>query len=99
MGRVAPAVRPVGINTGMTMTGIEIYHLLARRKLTWSRRDASVFLLGKNPSYLAQCGDRPLPNGALVHLFRHLWATGHIVMAARIGWLILWGSSPRGDQT
>lgn len=79
-------------------TGLEIYRLLARRKLTWSLRDCSTYLLGKNPSYLAQRGHLPLSERSLVRLFRHLWATGHIAMAARIGWLILWESGPSEGQ-
>lgn len=78
----------------MAITGIEIYHLLARRKLTWSLRDCSTYLLGKNPSYLAQCGDRPLALSALTHLFRYLMHEHRYILAAKVGRAILWGTPP-----
>ena len=57
----------------MKTTGIDLYHYLARHKVTWSRRDASSYLFGMNPSYLAQRGDRELSERALINLFRRLW--------------------------
>ena len=75
------------------ITGIEIYHLLAGRKLTSSLRDCS-YLLGKNPSYLAQCGDRPLSLSALTHLFRYLMHQHRYTLATKVGRAILWGTNP-----
>lgn len=57
----------------MNTTGTAIYLLLERKKITWSRRDASTYLLGMNPSYLAQRGDRELSERALINLFQFLW--------------------------
>lgn len=78
----------------MTMTGIQAYQLLARIKLTSSLRDCSTYLLGKNPSYLAQCGDRPLSQSALTHLFRYLMHEHRYILAAKVGRAILWGANP-----
>jgi hypothetical protein len=81
-----------------TMTGIEIYHLLARRNLSWSRRDASHFILKMNPSYLAQRGHLPLSHRAMLNLFTHLWQERRYVLAARVAWVILWGSPAAAEQ-
>jgi hypothetical protein len=75
----------------MTTTGIHIYHLLARRKLTRRLRDCSSPFLGMNASYLAQGGDRELSERALIHLFRRLWEERHYILAARVAWVILFG--------
>lgn len=81
---------PLLINTGMNTTGIDLYHYLARRKVTWSRRDCSQFLLGMNPSYLAQRGDRELSERALINLFQHLWGEHRFWLCWKVARIILW---------
>lgn len=73
------------------MNGIEIYAECERKNLTWSRRDFSQWLLGMNPSYLVQRGDRPLSQAALTNLFQHLWGKRRYLLAAKVGRAILWG--------
>lgn len=79
----------------MPTTGIALYHYLARKKVTWSRRDASSYLFGMNPSYLAQRGDRELSERALINLFRRLWEERRYLLAARVACVVLWGESPQ----
>lgn len=81
------------LNTGMFTTGIDIYHQLERRKLTWSLRDCSSHFLGMNPSYLAQRGDRELSLQALTNLFRRLWEERHFILAFRVARAILFGGT------
>jgi hypothetical protein len=78
----------------MTTTGIHVYRLLVRRKLTWSLRDCSSYFFGMNPSYLAQRGDRALSERALIHLFRRLWPN-HMILAIKVARLILFGGPER----
>ena len=75
----------------MPTTGIALYQYLALRKVTWSRRDASSYLFGMNPSYLAQRGDRELSERALINLFRYLWEARRFILAFRVARAILFG--------
>jgi hypothetical protein len=75
----------------MPTTGIALYQYLAHHKVTWSRRDASSYLFGMNPSYLAQLGDRQLSERALINLFRFLWGERRYWLAFNVARLILWG--------
>lgn len=75
----------------MKTTGISLYQYLARHKVTWSKRDASTYLFGMNPSYLAQLGDGELSERALINLFQHLWEERRYVIALRVARAILWG--------
>lgn len=74
----------------MMNTGIDLYHQLARRKLTHSLRDFSSYYLGMAENYACLRGDRPPSERALIHLFRRLWSEAHYILAVRVAWAILW---------
>ena len=74
------------------MSVLEIYHLLSRRGLTHSLRDFSQFYLGMAPNYACIRGNRPASEHAMVHLFRRLWAERRFILAAQIGWIILFAN-------
>ena len=76
-------------------TGIDIYHHLARRKLTWSLRDCSTHFLGMNASYLAQRGDRELSERAMINLFQRLWEERRFLLCWKVARLILFGGAAR----
>lgn len=78
----------------MNTTGISLYQYLERHKATWSKRDASTYLFGMNPSYLAQRGDRELSERALINLFQHLWRERRFLLCWKVARLVLWGRSP-----
>jgi hypothetical protein len=75
----------------MPTTGTALYHYLAHRKVTWSRRDASEFIFGMNPSWLAQRGDREVSPAALINLFQFLWRERRYWLAFNVARAILWG--------
>ena len=77
----------------MKNTGTSIYRLMEQKKISWSKRDMSQFLLGMNPSYLAQLGDRELSERALINLFRFLWGERRFWLAARVAHCLLFGRS------
>lgn len=74
----------------------DFYHLLARRKLTWSLRDYSTHYLGKASNYACLRGDRGASERALIHLFRRLWEERHYILAMRVAWAILWWDGTDG---
>lgn len=79
----------------MPTTGSSLYLYLLSRNVTWSRRDMSSYLLGMNPSYLAQLGNRELSERALINLFRFLWSERRFWLAFNVARLILWGGRGR----
>jgi hypothetical protein len=86
----------IGINIGIMKTGLDIYHQLSRRGLTWSLRDLSCHYYGKATNYACLLGNRWPSEQALIHLFRRLWQERHFVLCAKVGWLILWGDRADG---
>lgn len=86
------------INTG-DMTGIDLYHLLARRGLTTSLRHYSREWLGAAENYACLTRDRGPSELALIQLFRRLWRKGHPILAARVAWFILWTSGVGSGET
>lgn len=74
----------------MNTTGISLYQYLERHKATWSKRDASTYLFGMNPSYLAQRGDREISERALINLFQHLWGERRFLLCWKVAQVILW---------
>ena len=80
----------------MTTAGIDFYHQLARRGLTYSLRDYSSYYLGMAENYACLRGDRDPSERALINLFRRLWEERHYILAARVAWAILWGERADG---
>lgn len=79
------------INTSMTNSAdTSLYHLFERRGLTRSHRHFSATWLRAAPNYMALRGSRPPSAEVLVGLFQLLWARGHLILAIRVGWTILW---------
>ena len=78
------------------MPGRSIYHLFETRGLTRSRRQFSSQWLGSAENYLALRGERGPSANVLIGLFQKLWAQGRLLLAVRVGWLILW--MPEADR-
>ena len=72
---------------------MDIYHELVRKGLTSSLRDYSSYYLGRAENYACIRGDRSPSEQSLIFLFRRLWSEGHLMLAAMVGWFILWGLS------
>jgi hypothetical protein len=75
----------------MKMTGMNIYHELSRRNLTWSLRDLSGHYYQMAPNYACLRGDRGPSERALINLFQRLCEERHYILAARVAWMILFG--------
>jgi hypothetical protein len=78
---------------------MEIYQELERRKLTRSRRHASRELFGAATNYLSTRGDRGPSEKALINLFHQLLARRHFILAAKIGWIVLFGGRARAGAS
>lgn len=70
---------------------MNIYQELSRKGLTSSQRDFSSYYCGMAENYTSLRGDRGPSKTALVHLFRRLWSEGHLILAARVALVVLWG--------
>jgi len=70
---------------------MDIYHVLTRRKLTWSLRDYSSRYLGMAPNYACLRGSQGPSERALIHMFKQLWSERHYWLAFRVARIILWG--------
>lgn len=68
---------------------IDLYAAFKRQKLTTSRRHFSTYWCGRAPNYLALGGG--ISTDARVAIFRRLIARRRFVLAARVGWLVLFG--------
>lgn len=74
----------------MSNTGIDMYHELSRRGLTWSQRDLSSYYYQMAPNYACLRGDRSPSERALINAFRRLWEERHYILALKVAWAILW---------
>jgi hypothetical protein len=74
----------------MTHAAISIYRLFHQRGLTTSQRRFSVDWLGAAPNYIALRGARPPSADVLIGLFQRLWREGRLLLAIKVGWIILW---------
>ena len=72
------------------MTDITLYHHFHQRGLTRSHRHFSTEFLGAAPNYLALRGNRGPSANTLIGLFQKLWRQGRLLLAIRVGWMILW---------
>jgi hypothetical protein len=79
----------------MNKTGMDFYHLLAKRGLTTSQRDYSAYYLGMAENYACLRGDRGPSERASINLFRRLWEERRYLLAIKVARLILWGGSAR----
>jgi hypothetical protein len=69
---------------------MDIYHHFRERGLTDSLRHFSSALLGRAPNYMALRGERGPSADALIDLFQTLVRQGRLMLAARVGWMVLW---------
>ncbi len=68
---------------------MDIYQHFLERGLVISKRDFSRSL-GRAENYLCLRGDRGPSADALIELFQTLVREGRLMLAARVGWAILW---------
>lgn len=69
---------------------MNIYHLFQRRGLTESQRHFSSAWLGCAENYLCLRAERGPSADVLINLFQTLIHEGRLVLAARVGWAVLW---------
>ncbi len=69
---------------------MDIYHHFVARGLTDSHRHFSSAWLGRAENYLCVRAGRGPSADALVGLFQTLWREGQLLLAARVGWAVLW---------
>lgn len=67
-----------------------IYHHFLERGLTDSRRHFSSAWLGRAENYMCLRAGREASADALVELFQTLVHDGHLILAARVAWAVLW---------
>lgn len=69
---------------------MDIYHLFQRCGLTDSQRHFSSAWLNKAENYICLRGARGPSSDALIELFQTLVREGHLMLAARVAWAVLW---------
>lgn len=69
---------------------MDIYQHFFTRGLTDSQRHFSSAWLGRAENYLCLRAGRGPSADALVGLFQTLWREGQLLLAARVGWAVLW---------
>ncbi|MNS05835.1 hypothetical protein D3C72_372460 [compost metagenome] len=69
---------------------MDIYHLFQRRGLTDSQRHFSSAWLGRAENYLCLRAGRGPSADVLISLFQTLVREGHLMLAARVAWAVLW---------
>jgi len=69
---------------------MDIYQHFFERGLTDSQRHFSSAWLGRAENYLCLRGDRGPSADALIELFQTLVREGRLMLAARVGWGVLW---------
>ena len=69
---------------------MDIYHLFHRRGLTVSQRHFSSAWLGRADNYLCLRAGRGPSADALISLFQTLVREGHLMLAAKVAWAVLW---------
>lgn len=67
----------------------DLYETLKKRGLTSSQRDFSTRYAGKSPSYLATMASPS--NGAMIAVFRKLFAERRWLLAIRVARMVLFG--------
>ena len=79
------------INISMTQhADISLYHHFRTLNLSRSRRHFSSHWLGAAENYLALRGERGPSANVLIGLFQRLWREGRLLLAVRVGWMLLW---------
>ena len=71
-------------------SGMDIYHQFYQRGLTASQRHFSSAWLGRADNYLCLRAGRGPSSDALVSLFQTLVRKGHLMLAVRVAWTLLW---------
>lgn len=69
---------------------MNIYHLFQRCGLTDSQRHFSSAWLNRAENYLCVRADRGPSADVLIALFQTLVHEGRLMLAARVGWAVLW---------
>ena len=69
---------------------MDIYQHFLTLGLTDSQRHFSSAWLGRAENYLCLRAGRGPSADALVGLFQTLWRDGKLLLAARVGWAVLW---------
>ncbi len=69
---------------------MDIYHYFLERGLTDSRRHVSSAWLGRAENYMCLRSGREASPDALIELFQTLVREGKLMLAARVGWAVLW---------
>lgn len=67
-----------------------IYHHFLERGLTDSQRHFSSAWLNRSDKYLCLRAGRGPSADALIELFQTLVREGKLLLAARVGWAVLW---------
>ena len=68
---------------------MDIYQHFHRYGLCGSKREFSA-MLNRAENYMCLRGERGPSADALIELFQTLWREGHLVLAARVAWAVLW---------
>jgi hypothetical protein len=69
---------------------MDIYHHFERLGLTDSYRHFSSAWLGRAENYLCLRAGRGPSADALIELFQTLVREGRLMLAAKVGWTVLW---------
>lgn len=69
---------------------MDIYQHFLERGLTDSQRHFSSAWLNRAENYLCLRADRGPSADALIELFQSLVREGKLLLAARVGWAVLW---------
>ncbi|WP_312217597.1 DUF6626 family protein [Brevundimonas sp.] len=69
---------------------MDIYHHFFERGLTDSHRHFSSAWLGRAENYLCLRAGRGPSADVLIALFQTLVWEGHLMLAARVAWAVLW---------
>lgn len=69
---------------------MDIYRFFYARGLTYSQRHFSSAWLGCAENYLCLRADRGPSADVLITLFQTLVHDGHLMLAARVAWAVLW---------
>lgn len=69
---------------------MDIYHHFFERGLTDSHRHFSSAWLGRAENYLCLRAGRGPSADVLIALFQTLVREGHLMLAARVAWAVLW---------
>lgn len=85
---------PIGSSTTLKGPMTNLYGTLLRQRLTTSQRHFSTYWCGRAPNYLALGSGISID--AKLTIFHKLLARRRWLLAARVGWLVLFGPRERG---